>query len=480
MKYALGIDVGADRTTASILKWDSAFALPLTAGEVLLNVSSMAFLTESTELLFGTAATEAAATAPHRVIRDVSSRIGDQVPIAVDEWTMSAECVLAQSIRWVVLEVIDRVGDGPSAIAVTCPTGWGSYRRTLLAGALTAVGLSEVALHAEGAAAAAQVADQLPAAADTVLVYHLSRGSFQATLVRRSGDDFAVIGRPQCLDAIAGADFEQAVLDRALRSVGAGPTAARAAAGTPSDMVRLRAACADAVTALSIETETSITVGLQQETTTVRLVRAEFEDLIRDGVAETVDVAAQVAGSAGCPPESVDAVLLVGAASRIPLIAQLLSVEFDRPILLAADPEATISLGAATIAARLAAQPVTDLPVTDLPGAVEPVSAPVEEPIPAPVLVASATGPRHHRRRRTSGYWVRSSVLVATLAGLLLVGSSLAAPENSAGLPSAVPGPAQFQPADPVFEVGDSGQQPGSAELPGNSDQPTYSVEPTS
>ena len=54
-------------------------------------------------------------------------------------------------------------------------------------------------------------------------------------------------------------------------------------------------------------------------------------------------------------PADLNAVLLVGGSSRIPLVAQMIAAALDRPILVDAHPKYAVALGAATLAAELAA-----------------------------------------------------------------------------------------------------------------------------
>jgi molecular chaperone DnaK len=79
----------------------------------------------------------------------------------------------------------------------------------------------------------------------------------------------------------------------------------------------------------------------------VRLHRSEFEGLIREQVEETVDALRKAVLSAGCAPEGLTAVLLVGGSSRIPLVAQLVSDGLGRPVAVDTDPKNAIAKGAA-------------------------------------------------------------------------------------------------------------------------------------
>ena len=117
----------------------------------------------------------------------------------------------------------------------------------------------------------------------------------------------------------------------------------------------LRRECTAAKETLSADTEVMIPVLLPGLHTMVRLGRAEFEDMIRPAVAETVEALRRAVASAEVEPGDLDAVLLVGGSSRIPLVAQLVSAELGRPVAVDADPKAVVAAGAA-LAARSAAR----------------------------------------------------------------------------------------------------------------------------
>ena len=113
---------------------------------------------------------------------------------------------------------------------------------------------------------------------------------------------------------------------------------------------RLRQDCTAAKELLSIDTEATITVQAAGRRTRIRLVRSEFEELIRDAIEDTVDATRRAINSAGLALQDIDAIVLVGGSSRIPLVAQLISAEFSLPIVVDASPEASTSLGAAWFA----------------------------------------------------------------------------------------------------------------------------------
>lgn len=128
--------------------------------------------------------------------------------------------------------------------------------------------------------------------------------------------------------------------------------------------------------ALSADTKVTIPALLPEVQSEALPGRAEFEDLIRPQVAETVEALRRALQSAGVSPEDLDAMLLVGRPSRVPLA----SAELSRPV--DVDPEATIALDAALPG------PPADI---DHPADIDTTSAEVGPDTPVPTTVG-ATG----------------------------------------------------------------------------------------
>ena len=217
--------------------------------------------------------------------------------------------------------------------------------------AIEDVGLTEASFLAEPVAAAAHYAAQARVRnGSTIAVYDLGGGTFDAAVVRKVDErSFELLGTPHGIDRLGGVDFDEAVFSHVTGSVSLPPVSPNDE-DTVAAMIRLRRECTEAKEGLSADTEATIPVLLPDVHTRVRLVRAEFEDFIHDAVAETVDALRATIDSAGLAVGDVGAVLLVGGSSRIPLVAQLVSEQLERPVVVDADPKAAIALGAAVVA----------------------------------------------------------------------------------------------------------------------------------
>ncbi|HET9257469.1 MAG TPA: Hsp70 family protein [Pseudonocardiaceae bacterium] len=386
MSYWLGIDVGTTYTAAAVCREEAGRrVLPevIPLGSRSTAVSSVVYLGEDGHVVVGEAAERRVVTNPERVVRQFKRRIGDDVPMIIDGVPYSAPQITAMVIRWVVDRVAAREGSAASGIVITHPAGWGAYKIQVVADALRAADLAEVMFRTEPEAAAASYASQERVdTGSTIAVYDFGGGTFDAAVVRKSGaTTFSVLGIPQGIERLGGVDFDDAVFDHVTSAVPAIRELDPEDPATLAATAALRRQCTEAKEALSVDTEVTIPVLAPGIQTQVRLVRAEFEEMIRPQVAETVDALRRALRSADVSPEDLDAVLLVGGSSRVPLVTQLVSAELGRPVAVDADPKAAIALGAA-----LSALPPGMTGAEDTPKAVVPAPAAASVPsgIPAP------------------------------------------------------------------------------------------------
>ncbi|MGH4000242.1 MAG: Hsp70 family protein, partial [Pseudonocardiaceae bacterium] len=343
----------------------------------MLSAPSVLFVGADGSVIVGEVAERRALTDPDRVVREFKRRIGDDTPLFVGGQPYAAHDLAAMMVRWVVDRVAEREGESPDQIAITHPAGWGPFKKDLLSQALSALGLEDVTFLAEPEAAAVSYASQQRIEAGaTIAVYDLGGGTFDAAVVRKNGaDSFTLLGSADGLQQLGGADFDEAVFSHVRDQLSAQPGM------TPWDMLdiedpsvlsgltRLRRECTEAKEALSSDTEVTIPVLLPGTSTQIRLVRGEFEEMIRPALEDTVDLLSRAIRSAGVSTDELDAVLLVGGSSRMPLVSQLVSARLGCPVRVDADPQTTIALGAALSMAP-PAQSVTTTTV-----AVEPVIA---------------------------------------------------------------------------------------------------------
>jgi actin-like ATPase involved in cell morphogenesis len=401
MSYWLGIDVGTTFTAAAVCRREEGRrplpeVMPL--GSRSAAVSSVVYLSEDGQAVVGEAAERRAVTDSDRVVREFKRRIGDEVPMVIGGVPHSACEIAAMVVRWVVERVAEREGEAAQGITITHPASWGTYKTQIMAEALRAADLSEVMFRTEPEAAAASYSMQeRVATGSTIAVYDLGGGTFDAAVVRKTGPaTFSVLGVPEGIERLGGVDFDDAVFGYVVAKVPALSELDPDAPTTLAATTRLRRECTEAKEALSADTEVTIPVLLPEIQSQVRLVRAELEDLIRPQVAQTIEALRRALRSADVAPEELDAVLLVGGSSRIPLVAQLVSAELGRPVAVDADPTAAIALGAALSAVADEAPDLDTVIVDVSPDAPVPAED-VTQPI---ATLAGSDMPEHSQMER--------------------------------------------------------------------------------
>ena len=353
--YGLGVDLGTTYTAAAIWRAGRAESVPL--GVRAHTVPSVLFLREDGVLLVGEAAARRGVTEPERVAREFKRWFGDGIPVFLGDREIPAEDLTGQMLRWVVETVTQREGGPPAHVTLTHPATWGGHRTGLLVTAAEHAGLSDVGLLAEPVAAAAYHASTQRLQPGRVLVvYDLGGGTFDVTVVRKTPGGFAVAGEPCGDDALGGADFDQVVMSHVATTVGPPWQALDLEdEGVLAALARVREDAVAAKEMLSADVDASVPVLLPGVTRDVRITRGEFEAAIRIPLLRTVDLLAQAIEGAGVEAGEVQAVLLVGGSSRIPLVSRLIATELRLPVALDAHPKYAICLGAAIAAgARLA------------------------------------------------------------------------------------------------------------------------------
>lgn len=350
--YCLGVDLGTTFTAAAVWRDGHAEVVPL--GDHSPQIPSAVFRTSEGEFLVGEAAVRRGATEPSGLATEFKRRIGDETSLMVAGTPMSAHALMAQLLSWVVAHVTAGQGGAPATVVLTCPANWGPYRRELLEQAGRMAGLGSIVLCTEPSAAAVHFAStERIDTGDAVAVYDLGGGTFDAAVLRKDGPaSFALLGSPEGIEHLGGLDFDAAVLQQVwtvLGDVDVDPDDEAVLAG----LTRLRRDCTDAKEALSVDTDVTIPVNLGGAHRTVRLGRAELEDLLRPSLEETVAALERALASAGLAAADLDSVLLVGGSARIPLVTELLTRRLGRPVAVSAHPKHGVALGAAMVGAQV-------------------------------------------------------------------------------------------------------------------------------
>jgi actin-like ATPase involved in cell morphogenesis len=464
VSYLLGLDLGTTFTAAAIRRRGGPPEM-VTLGNRSTCVPSVLHIGRDGAVLVGDAAERRAACDPSGVAREFKRRVGDQTPILLGDGGHTAHELTARLARWVVDLVRSREGGEPEQISITHPAGWGGHKTSLLGTALAEVGLGDSLLLSEPAAAAiAYAASERLAPGATVGVYDLGGGTVDIAVLRKDSiGSFELVGEPAGDDHFGGVDFDELLFERIRNQFPELMTDLRADDPLAlSAVARLRREITEAKEALSLDTEADIPVLLPSGQRQARLIRAEFEAMIRPALEETVDLMRRTIRSAGLTEDDLAAVLLVGGSSRIPLVTELLSAGLGRPVAVDADPKATVAIGAALSASLDTVVESVPAIVASNAVAVTSMMAPPSRPSEPEIPLHLPTTARHRRVVRPKMFAGAAGLAMVAMAGGALFYS---AQTNDLG-------PAPAQAATP-------GGAPTVAQPPGDGGHTSSSHKPT-
>ena len=430
MTYWLGIDLGTTYTAAALCRpvMGELETHVVRLGSRSPAMPSVLFLAGEGSLAVGEAAEHYALTDPDRVVREFKRRIGDEIPLLVGGVPWQAQELAAVLVHRVWQQVNEQEAALPEGVALTYPASWGPYKVSLFEQAVrtTRIGeitrLGRVELLSEPQAAAIGYASQAQVEAGAHLaVYDLGGGTFDAAVIRKdSPTAFTLLGRPEGIDRLGGVTFDEILFEHVCAVAGVPLTQI-----DPNDprivpeVARLRRECTQAKEALSVDTDTTIPVALGGVRRPVRVTRAEFEEMIRPDLDRTIEALHRALESAAIDGPQLDAILLVGGSSQIPLVSQLVSAEFGQAPAIDTHPKTTVATGAARFLAAVP-EPCADSVDTDfqLP-AIRP-----ERPRMSAVFSgdedSTAEPVRHRSRKAVLG---AAAVVLLAAAGAAALGS---------------------------------------------------------
>jgi actin-like ATPase involved in cell morphogenesis len=352
--YSLGVDLGTTFVAAATASGNRVRMLTL--GDRSVCVPAAVYLREDGVVITGEAALLRAMSSPDRVSQEFKRRLGNPTPVMLGGQPYAVTALLGALLSDVLKKVVETEGAPPERIVLTHPANWGPFRRTLFEEVPQYAGLENPPTVTEPEAAAAHyAASRLLTEGQTVAVYDLGGGTFDATVLRKRTEDVEILGTPEGIERLGGVDFDEAILSFVNHAAdGALTELDMRDPQTGAALARLRQDCVLAKEALSVDTETVVPVFLPDRHFDVRITRSEFEDLVRAQIESSIEALTRTIQSAGVDPAELSAVLLIGGSSRIPLVARMVSAQLGRPIMVDTHPKYAVALGAATLAAQVA------------------------------------------------------------------------------------------------------------------------------
>ncbi|CAA9224979.1 MAG: Chaperone protein DnaK [uncultured Chthoniobacterales bacterium] len=284
---------------------------------------------------------------------------GQSVRIAAGAKEHSPEEISAVILQKLKADAETALGRPVSRAVITVPAYFNDGQRnaTKRAGELAGFVVERI-VNEPTAAALAYGLDKLKSRAK-IAVYDLGGGTFDISILELNNGVFEVLATNGNTH-LGGDDIDQAIVSRLREKSGLTGDDATAVS-------RLREAAIEAKHRLSAEPVARIELPFVRatESFTYELSRAECDELSRPIIERTRAHCLRALADAKLGPADLDEVILVGGATRMPLVQATVAEIFGRPPNLSQNPDEAVAIGA-TIQAGILSGAVRDVLLLDV------------------------------------------------------------------------------------------------------------------
>lgn len=350
----VGIDLGTTNSEVAIVRAGRVEVIPVAPGVHLL--PSVVGVADNGNLLVGEAARNQYALHPERSVRSIKRRMGEYVPVRMAGKDYSPQEISAMILRRLRDIAEAYTGEKIGKAVITVPAYFSDAQRQATREAGEIAGLEVMRIINEPTAAALAY-ESCHSGARKALVYDLGGGTFDVSVVNLESDVVEVLAS-HGNNHLGGDDFDQKVVafavDHLQKSSGIDPTS------DPVAMARLQRAAEAAKITLSDQPYATITEEylLEKDGVPVHLAveisRNDYEEMIEPYVAETLEAVHVALSGAGLTVADINEILLVGGATRTPLVQRRLEQDLGMQPRADVDPDLCVAMGAAIQAAVIA------------------------------------------------------------------------------------------------------------------------------
>ncbi|WP_456474717.1 molecular chaperone DnaK [Candidatus Pyrohabitans sp.] len=384
----IGIDLGTTNSCMAIIEGGEPTVIPNAEGGR--TTPSMVAFTSKGERLVGSAAKKQAVANPEHTVFSIKRLIGKTYDEAIEDVKRLPYKVVrgprndcrvkigdreytAQEISAMILKKLkddaeNYLGEKITKAVITVPAYFNDSQRQATKDAGKIAGLEVLRIINEPTASTLAYGLNKDEE-QTILVYDLGGGTFDVSILE-TGDGVFEVKATSGDTYLGGDDWDQRIIDWLIEEFkeqeGIDLSKDRMA------MQRLKEAAERAKIELSGLKETEINLPFitagsdgQPRHLSMTLTRAKFEAMTRDLLERTVQPMKQALSDAKLSPEDIDRVILVGGATRMPMVQQLVKDFFGREAYKNINPDECVAIGAAVQAGVLSGE-VKDLLLLDV------------------------------------------------------------------------------------------------------------------
>jgi len=356
----VGIDLGTTNSEIALHRDGRVEVLADDAGRKIL--PSVVGLDENGELLVGEAARNQFLLYPERTVRSIKRKMGSDQTVTLGQQSYTPQEISALILKRLKETAERRLGQPVTKAVITVPAFFSDAQRQATREAGEIAGLEVVRIINEPTAAALVYEAGQQQQGKRILVYDLGGGTFDVSVVRIEQGVVEVLAS-HGNNHLGGDDFDHKIVNHLLEHLKLKHGVD--IADQPRALARVLRAAEEAKKRLSEQPFTTIEEEYlsEREGTPVHLslelARHDYEEMISPFIEETLEAVHIALQGAGLTASEVQEILLVGGATRTPLIRERLKAVFGLEPRGEVDPDLCVALGAALQGAAIGGEEIS-------------------------------------------------------------------------------------------------------------------------
>jgi molecular chaperone DnaK len=366
MAKTVGIDLGTTNSVVAVMEGTQPVVIPNAEGSR--TTPSVVAFTKTGERLVGQLAKRQAITNPDRTISSIKRHMGEaDYHVKIDGKDYTPQEISAMILQKLVNDASNYLGERVTKAVITVPAYFNDSQRQATKDAGKIAGLDVLRIINEPTAAALAYGLEKKGN-ETILVWDLGGGTYDVSILE-VGDGVFEVKATNGDTHLGGDDYDHRVVDWLVdqfrRDQGIDLSKDKQA------MQRLTEAAEKAKIELSSVVQTSINlpfITADQEGPKhldYTLTRAKFEELTSDLTDRCVGPFHNAIADAKLDVSKIDEVIMVGGATRMPVIQELVRKLTGKEPNLTVNPDEVVAVGAAIQAGVLSGD-VTDVVLLDV------------------------------------------------------------------------------------------------------------------
>ncbi|MFX0053547.1 MAG: molecular chaperone DnaK [Candidatus Hermodarchaeota archaeon] len=364
MAKVVGIDLGTTNSGIAYMEAGKPTIIPNAEGGRL--TPSVVGITPKGEIVVGELAKRQSVSMPERTVRSIKRKMGQDYKVKIGDKEYSPQEISAMILTKMKKDAEAFLGESIQRAVITVPAYFNDSQRQATKDAGRIAGLEVLRIVNEPTASA--LAYNLDKGEEiNVLVYDLGGGTFDVSILDIGEDVYKVLstsGNTQ----LGGDDWDKRIIDWVVEDFN--KKTGMDITKDLSAMQRIRDAAEQAKIELSTVKKTTINLPYITADQSgpkhidIEITRSQFEKMTDDLVQATIGPIRQALSDAKMEAEQVDKILLVGGATRMPMIQEAVRAIFGKEGDKSINPDEVVALGAGAQAGVISGE--TDILLLDV------------------------------------------------------------------------------------------------------------------